>query len=79
MIKLKIQFSLQFPLNFILLFILVEKRYLNNRNTNMQVNIYFSWRVQCMVIIFVNPFISSVTDRYLYKQCIIMETETEKT
>ena len=27
--------------------------------------------------IFVNPFISCVTDRYQYKQCIIMETETE--
>ena len=29
--------------------------------------------------IFVNPFTSCVTDRYQYKQCIIMETETETT
>ena len=27
--------------------------------------------------IFVNPFTSCVTDRYQYKQCIMMETETE--
>ena len=27
--------------------------------------------------IFVNPFTSCVPDRYQYKQCIIMETETE--
>ena len=27
----------------------------------------------------VNPFTSCVTDRYQHKQCIIMETETEKT
>ena len=27
--------------------------------------------------IFVNPFTSCVTDRYQYKHCIMMETETE--
>ena len=27
--------------------------------------------------IFVNPFTSCVTDRYQYKKCIMMETETE--
>ena len=39
---------------------------------------FFSRRVYCLVIIFVNPFTPCVTDRYQHKHCIIMETETEE-
>ena len=40
-------------------------------------HIFYSGNVHKFCYIFVNPFTSCVTDLYQYKQCIIMETETE--
>ena len=47
--------------------------------TNMKICMYTYFFLACALsgYIFVNPFTSCVTDRYQYKQCIMMETETE--
>ena len=48
-----------------------------NRNFHSVAMTFFFLACALSGYIFVNPFTSSVTDRYQYKQCIIMETETE--
>ena len=59
----------------------VEEQYLNIRNSNEHENfhvyIFSSWRVTCALSGYINPFTSCVIDRYQYKQCIMIETETE--
>ena len=48
-------------------------------NENLHIIIIHIFFLVCALsgYIFVNPFTSCVPDRYQYKQCIIMETETE--
>ena len=65
-------------LHLLLLLLPVDEQYLNNRNSNKHENFHILF-LACALsgYIFVNPFTSCVTDRYQYKQCIMMETETE--
>ena len=57
----------------LLLLLPVEEQYLNNRNSNKHENlhVYIFFCATCCYI-FVKPFTSFVTDRYLPQQYIIM-------
>ena len=52
---------------------------ITTKPTNMEICMYTYFFLVCALsgYVFVNPFISYVTDCYQHKQCIIMETKTE--
>ena len=65
----------------LLLLLPVEEPYLNNCNPNKHENLHvyiFFLTYALSGFIFVNLFTFCDTDHYQHKQCIIMETETEK-